>query len=453
MTTENYGPVMNRKLKRGSLLLFRVVGLLIVATTTRVFPQQWEYLGLPGEIITAIAVQSRDTVYASTLGAIFKTTNGGATWDTLLPNTYVYVLDLKMHPANPEVLYAALGNSSPPFGVLKTTNGGMTWFHADSGIFVDWETSAQVIEFDPVSPETMYVGTAGFFGGNLYKSTNGGSSWTLLGVNDTSRLREGVISITVNPTSINIIYAGTPQNGDLLKSTDGGVTWALTGLHDVSGVVDVKIDSIDTQLLYACSGTIRRSSDGGVSWESIYSGLPSQSNSMSLAIDQITRKVYVGLYAISSDSGGVFQSNDLGLSWQRTPGLFLTNNIRTITLSPTYDQIYAGVNDSGIYRANIVTGIDDRKNSTPLYTMLMQNYPNPFNPTTTLDYELPKAADVTIKVFDVLGREVRVLVHDHKAAGRYSVIFDAQGLSSGVYFYRLTTSTGFTSIKKFVLIR
>ena len=376
----------------------------------------------------------------------------GAIWDTLLPNTFVYVLDLKMHPTNSRVLYATLGNSTPPFGVLKTTNGGATWFHADSGIFTDWETSAQVIEFDPMSPETMYVGTAGFFGGNLYKSTNGGQSWTALeAVSDTGHLRQGVIAIAVDHESTNIIYAGTAGNVDLFKSTDGGSTWFL--LRPQGGGVDIKIDRTNPQLLYLCSLPVYKSTDGGINWVVSDSGLPSQSNTRRLAIDQLTRRVYVALYALSSDSGGVFDSNDLGLSWHRMPGLFLTNNIRTLTPSPEDGRIYVGVNNSGIYRSDLVTGIPSEGKQIPLSASLFQNHPNPFNPTTTIEYELPSVAEVTIKIFDVLGREVLTLVNERKAPGRYSIFVNARGLSSGVYFYGLTTSTGFASIKKLVIVR
>jgi hypothetical protein len=68
---------------------------------------------------------------------------------------------------------------------------------------------------------------------------------------------------------------------------------------------------------------------------------------------------------------------------------------------------------------------------------LLQNYPNPFNPSTTIRYELPKSCDLRLSVYDILGREVSVLVNETKNPGVYEVKFDATGLSSGVYFYRL----------------
>jgi hypothetical protein len=73
----------------------------------------------------------------------------------------------------------------------------------------------------------------------------------------------------------------------------------------------------------------------------------------------------------------------------------------------------------------------------PTEVGLFQNYPNPFNPATTLTYDLPEAADIHLVVFDVLGRVVESLVTGHQSLGRHSVVWDAAGVPSGVYFYRL----------------
>ncbi len=83
---------------------------------------------------------------------------------------------------------------------------------------------------------------------------------------------------------------------------------------------------------------------------------------------------------------------------------------------------------------------------------LRQNFPNPFNPTTVISYRLPIAAQVTLRIYDVLGREVETLVNSHQHAGEYSVTLDAAHLSSGIYYYRLQTE-GFTETKQLVLIK
>jgi hypothetical protein len=106
----------------------------------------------------------------------------------------------------------------------------------------------------------------------------------------------------------------------------------------------------------------------------------------------------------------------------------------------------------------------DVKEATPLTFALEQNYPNPFNPTTTIRYSLPSqsinsaqgragvGSYVTLKVYDVLGREVATLVNEMKQPGRYTVQFDGSGLASGVYFYRLST-TNFVQTRKLLSLK
>ena len=116
---------------------------------------------------------------------------------------------------------------------------------------------------------------------------------------------------------------------------------------------------------------------------------------------------------------------------------------------------------------DIITGVsDERGRNLPKEFSLSQNYPNPFNPVTTIGFTIPaltpvpssngrgeKGVRVTLKVFDVLGREVETLVNEVKGAGYYSVNFHASGISSGVYFYRMETSTGFAQVKKLILLK
>jgi tartrate-resistant acid phosphatase type 5 len=83
---------------------------------------------------------------------------------------------------------------------------------------------------------------------------------------------------------------------------------------------------------------------------------------------------------------------------------------------------------------------------------LFQNYPNPFNPTTTIMYKIPKTSFVELKIFDVLGRKVAMLINDNQTAGNYSVKFDGSGLSSGIYFYQLKADD-FISTKKLILMK
>lgn len=90
--------------------------------------------------------------------------------------------------------------------------------------------------------------------------------------------------------------------------------------------------------------------------------------------------------------------------------------------------------------------------SLPVSFSLCQNFPNPFNPTTTIRYQLPGVSDVKLVVYDVLGRELAVLVNERKPAGEHNAVFDANGMASGVYLYRLTAGS-FVETRRMLLIR
>ncbi|MDZ7291419.1 MAG: T9SS type A sorting domain-containing protein [candidate division KSB1 bacterium] len=102
--------------------------------------------------------------------------------------------------------------------------------------------------------------------------------------------------------------------------------------------------------------------------------------------------------------------------------------------------------------SNKITGVDDHYTEIPKAYLLEQNYPNPFNPTTKIRFELPKSVRVSLKIYDMLGQEVAVLVDEEKPAGRYEVVWEPIGVSSGVYLYRLQAGA-FVQVKKMILSR
>lgn len=99
-----------------------------------------------------------------------------------------------------------------------------------------------------------------------------------------------------------------------------------------------------------------------------------------------------------------------------------------------------------------LVSVPDDRNKVLLMLALHQNFPNPFNPSTVISYHLPAVSHVTLKVYDILGREIATLVDVVEDAGLKSVKFDASNLASGVYFYRLNAGT-FTSLKKMLVVR
>jgi hypothetical protein len=116
-------------------------------------------------------------------------------------------------------------------------------------------------------------------------------------------------------------------------------------------------------------------------------------------------------------------------------------------------------NDMGAYGGplsriltNQLIGISNIETGTPGSFVLYQNYPNPFNPVTKIIFDLPKGEFVTLKVFDVLGKEVETLVNEYKPAGRYSVGFFAVNFTSGIYFYKVTAGN-YTAAKKMIFVK
>lgn len=99
-----------------------------------------------------------------------------------------------------------------------------------------------------------------------------------------------------------------------------------------------------------------------------------------------------------------------------------------------------------------VTGIAENETNLPIEYALKQNYPNPFNPTTTINYSIPKEGLVTLKVYNILGEEVDILLNEIKQVGNYETNFDASSLSSGIYFYRLKAGD-FIETKKMILMK
>ena len=91
-------------------------------------------------------------------------------------------------------------------------------------------------------------------------------------------------------------------------------------------------------------------------------------------------------------------------------------------------------------------------NTVPASYTLSQNYPNPFNPTTNISYQISQRSNVSVKIYDILGNELRTLVNEEKAAGSYDLKFDASNLTSGVYFYTIQAG-GFTQTKKMILMK
>jgi hypothetical protein len=100
----------------------------------------------------------------------------------------------------------------------------------------------------------------------------------------------------------------------------------------------------------------------------------------------------------------------------------------------------------------VLVSVQGQNTNVPTEYALKQNYPNPFNPSTIIRYQLPKDAFVSVKVYDLLGKEVAKLVDETKDAGYYEIVFDAASLTSGLYFYKMQAGD-FVTVRKMVVVR
>lgn len=170
---------------------------------------------------------------------------------------------------------------------------------------------------------------------------------------------------------------------------------------------------------------------------------------------------YGGVSQISGAAVSNYQvsarNNPLSLSYNNSNGgeLILAGDFNNqLFLGETTLNAEEGSRNSFIAKLSLTgnpTNVNSI-NSLPSVFSLSQNYPNPFNPNTIISYQLPKQSSVSLKIFDMLGREVKTLVNEIKPAGNHIVNFNAENISSGIYFYTLNTQ-GFTQSKKMMLIK
>ena len=229
--------------------------------------------------------------------------------------------------------------------------------------------------------------------------------------------------------------------------------------------------SLPQRILVTCTkndkAVYHYSNDGGAVWNIDYGlGLASmQVDFTSCSSDTLAAgdKDFISAFVDLNGDSVTVRHGDLGS--MGTPQYKRNSTSSTGLLAPTcaiykegntkYSAFsYAGVGPTGVYynMENLITGIHQIGNEVPSGFSLQQNYPNPFNPVTNIKFSVPKAGLVTLKIYDISGREVAELVNRNLSAGTFNYDFDASHLSSGVYFYRISAE-GFTDVKKMMLVK
>jgi hypothetical protein len=247
----------------------------------------------------------------------------------------------------------------------------------------------------------------------------------------------------------------TGQVGKISKTTNGGLNWfaqdANAGTHWI-----INIDMLNENTGFISGDdNIRKTTNGGENWVTINSPLPgTQFHSMDF-IDEDNGILIFGSGCLKTyNSGSSWIIENIGASFGITLGTSsFANTPAVIMLDP--DTIVV----SGLY-SNILKyspqppiGITEWYNSVSKEFSLSQNYPNPFNPTTTIKFAIPRQSKVLLKVYDVIGKEVRTIVDMELSAGTVTHQFDGSRLASGIYFYSLYIDGSLMDTKKMVLVK
>jgi hypothetical protein len=283
---------------------------------------------------------------------------------------------------------------------------------------------------------------AGADGDGVFRSTNNGTSWTLV---STGLTNTRIYALAVFPAPVGyFLFAGT-FGGGVFLSTNSGTSWTAAS----SGLTNTDVNALavsGTDLFASTAGGVFRSTNNGTSWTAANTGLPPGVPVLSVAVSG------TNLFA-GTDGDGVFRSTNNGTNWAAA-STGLTNTVIWV-LAVYGTNLFAGTNGDGIWRrplSEITTAAERPASDLPIDFGLDQNYPNPFNPTTEIGFRITDFEMVSLKVFDVLGREVATLVNEEKSPGSYSVRWDATNVGSGMYFCRLE-SNGQPEIKKMLLMK
>ncbi|MEK9138784.1 MAG: T9SS type A sorting domain-containing protein, partial [Bacteroidota bacterium] len=398
-----------------------------------------------------------------------RTTNGGlSNWVSIYGGDGFYCL---VDYTTSLRVYASSQNG----GLGRSTNGGQTFISATSGLdrtYTNWMTPYVM---DKNNPLKLYCGTY-----KIHKTTSGMQTWTVISPDLTSGHVQNLGTITtvdVAKSDSNVVYCGT-DDANVWVTTNGGGNWTniraglpyrwvtRVAVHpDSASVCYVTLSGykIDTT-----GAHIYRTTNYGATWISIGGNLPDAPINDVVIDPANTRTLYI------ATDVGVMYTNDLGGSWHVLGTNFPTSvPCHDLTVHNPTRTLVAWTHGRSTFKITLPppVGVDDGERSEPVAFRLEQNYPNPFNPITTIRYSLPsqssnqaqrrdgppageagEGSHMTLKVYDILGREVATLVNEVLPPGNYDRTFDATGLASGVYFYGLT-SEGVRMVRKMLVTK
>ncbi|MBX7047122.1 MAG: T9SS type A sorting domain-containing protein [Ignavibacteria bacterium] len=376
----------------------------------------------------AIANVAFDTSY------VLKTTNGGDNWNIIFRNFY--------KTTRTQFLNKDTGFVCGSY-IYKTTNGGTNWIQVnDGGISSE--------DMYVLNNDTIWIVLSESLTGGVFRTTNGGANWVRqLGLGSD------------NPTHIYFYNKdiGFTAGGVLYKTTNGGVNWFNTNQTGFG-----QMHFVNETTGWKCYGPMQKTTDGGLNW--VTQTLPLgnyilQSSIISFsALNKDT--IWAGggyvQYPNSTRRGMIYTTTNGGSTWlyqvPDTSIVVFRYNFLNFT-DKLNGWAYGGL---GGIRTKVggdpLTGISNNTNLqlSSEYT-LYQNYPNPFNPNTAIAYQISKGGVVNLKVYNIQGKEIAVLVNERKSSGSYEINFNAQNLTSGIYFYSLSIDNKIVETKKMMLVK
>ena len=448
----------------------------------------------PSQNLSSLATNSYnpDDLYATNYPyGIMHTSDGGKYWKDISQGlSQINVQSCTV--VDEKVVYAGVEN----IGIEKTTDGGLTW----NILIKDRSSQAGTVVVSRMNSEIIYT-NAFIKEAGLSISTDGGISWQTRPYPRSTFYR---FSVSSNDCTIYGDAIVGDTNGliisGLIKSSDAGLSWGTVdiGISGVNAIEKIIVDPSDNETVYILAwirGTSNRdvllkSSDGGNHWkelaDSVASFFLNQQNPEYLyynnesftdpsffissnggeTFQRITGNLQIkSLSADPKREGtvfaltyeGTFVSRNYGYSWDGFPTLDGNVNLTSIQAVSADDSstvLFCGTAGKGILvlRTDRVLSVGKQVSTHLKEYMLAQNYPNPFNPSTNITFILPKKSFVSLKIYDLLGREVATLISNDLLAGSYTRTWNAEQLSSGVYFYRLQAGT-FTETKKLILLK
>lgn len=352
-------------------------------------------------------------------GIIKQTTDGGVSWIDKTSNT-PNTLKKSAIIIDDEIVVVGLNGT-----ILKSNDIGETWTTKTSGIAND----LYGVSFGGRFSE---VGIAVGNNSSILRTTDQGETWnTILTVNDRQR-SVNFKAVTMSSESKGIL-AG--DNGTILLTNDGGLSWHRCS-SDIPNVNFKFIISLseDNSFVTGNNGTILETTDAGESWFALNTGVTNTIYRIRFADDQTAIAIGTEGTVLKSTDGGLSWVNEVSGTINNLNCLFVVNE--SIAYTGGNNEIILKTTDGGISWNEYIPG--KLTKNTKMEYMTINCYPNPSNPVTKISYSLVQNANICVKIYDTAGREVTTLVNSFQQQGDYSVIFNGTGLSSGIYFCRLT---------------